>query len=74
MKIFNIFRIFETYRNWKSRKMEFKNDKAVIIMENLQIQLITSPNGQTPNMEDVRLLLNEAIEQCTKEVRAEYGF
>lgn len=74
MKIFNIFKITETYNRWKARTMEFRNDKAVIIIENLEVKLITSPQGNTPNMEDVRLLLNESVKKMIAEVKSEYGF
>lgn len=74
MKIFNIFKITETYNRWKARKMEFRNDKAVIIIEDLEVKLIISPQGNTPNMEDVRLLLNESVKKMIAEVKSEYGF
>lgn len=73
-KFFNLFKIAETYRTWKARRMEFRNEKVVIVIEDLEIKTIMSPDGQTPRMEDVRLLLNESIHKMTAEVRAEYGF
>jgi hypothetical protein len=74
MKIFNLFKITETYNRWKARTMEFRNDKVVIVIENLEIKFVTTPTGGTPNMEDFRKLMNESIKTMIAEVKAEYGF
>ncbi|PWK27039.1 hypothetical protein LV89_01851 [Arcicella aurantiaca] len=74
MNIFSIFKISEIYNKYNNKTHYYNNGRVFIELRNSQITSITTNDGIPARPDEIQLILNYAINDITRQVKAEFGF
>jgi hypothetical protein len=74
MNIFSIFKVSEIYHKYNNLTHHYNNGRVFIELRNSQITSITTNDAIPARPEEIQLILNFAISDITRKVRAEFGF
>ena len=74
MNIFPILKIRQIYDKYYNTSHYYNNGRVFIEVRNSQIISITTNDGIPARPEEIQLILNYAINDITKQVKAEFGF